>query len=85
MRSNSFPSFPRFLLREIAPRLIIDRRARLAQKALASSKACLHAQNEFFSKLLVSQFPHCDGKCRFVALVEQTNQSRPFKLVGTFS
>jgi hypothetical protein len=34
---------------------------------------------------LVSQFPHCDGKCRFVALVEQTNQSRPFKLVGTFS
>ena len=31
MRSNSFPSFPRFLLREIAPRLIIDRRARLAQ------------------------------------------------------
>ena len=33
----------------------------------------------------VSQFPHCDGKCRFVALVEQTNQSRPFKLAGTLS
>ena len=33
---------------------------------------------------LVSQFPHCDGKFWFVDFVEQTNQSRPFKLVGAF-